>query len=77
MTTEERQKAEKVEADRNARIGVLEAYDRLICEACRKNRCHTSEEWRNHPRAGHGFNGVIWTRPELSPMFLASPKEAA
>jgi hypothetical protein len=27
-------------------------------------RCHTEEEWKNHPLAGHGFNGSAWTHPD-------------
>ena len=35
------------------------------CAACVKRRCHTPEEWENHPMAGHGFiAGHGWTHPE-------------
>lgn len=34
------------------------------CAACLAHRCHTSEEWKNHPRASHGFTeDTGWTGP--------------
>ena len=38
------------------------------CMACEYRRLHTDEERRvNHPWAGHGFNGTVWTHPGLDP----------
>lgn len=35
------------------------------CAACQAKRCHTAEEWANHPLAGHGFTPETgWTHPE-------------
>ena len=37
------------------------------CPACEAKRLHTPEEMKYHPYAGHGFNGSVWTHPDLDP----------
>lgn len=35
------------------------------CGACQAQRCHSPQEWANHPLAGHGFTPETgWTHPE-------------
>jgi len=35
------------------------------CAACTGERCHTAEEWKKHPLAGHGYSKETgWTHPE-------------
>lgn len=37
----------------------------IDCAACQERRCHTAEEWKNHPLAGHGYTPETgWTHPE-------------
>jgi hypothetical protein len=36
-----------------------------MCPACELKRVHTREDWLHHPYAGHGFNGSVWTHPDL------------
>jgi hypothetical protein len=35
------------------------------CPACTDKRVHTPADWAYHPYAGHGFNGSMWTHPDL------------
>jgi hypothetical protein len=35
------------------------------CPACTDKRFHTPADWAHHPHAGHGFNGSVWTHPDL------------
>jgi len=38
-----------------------------LCPACASQRCHTAQEWKNHPLAGHGYvQGHGWTHPEAA-----------
>jgi hypothetical protein len=36
------------------------------CAACTDKRVHTPADWAHHPYAGHGFNGSVWTHPDLA-----------
>jgi hypothetical protein len=38
----------------------------MTCPACAAKRLHTPEDWAQHPLAGHGFNGTLWTHPDLA-----------
>jgi hypothetical protein len=38
-----------------------------MCPACHFKRLHTAEDWKNHPWAGHGYNGTSWSHPDLVP----------
>lgn len=51
----------------------------MICAACQARRCHTPEEWKNHPLAGHGFTRETgWTHPEAERLhFAAVPANAS
>lgn len=53
----------------------IEKQQRAGCPACIAQRCHSEEEWKNHPHRGHGLgeNG-IWSLPELAPDYQP-PKE--
>jgi hypothetical protein len=46
------------------------------CEACVKRRCHTPEDWKRHPLAGHGHNGIGWTHPAAEAAHAADIKSA-
>jgi hypothetical protein len=45
-----------------------ERTERANCPACIGKRCHTEEEWKNHPMRGHGFEDGKWSKPELAPV---------
>jgi hypothetical protein len=37
----------------------------MSCPACKNKRQHATEDWVNHPLAGHGFAPELgWTCPE-------------
>jgi hypothetical protein len=38
----------------------------MNCPACTDQRLHQPVDWERHPFRGHGFNGNIWTHPDLS-----------
>lgn len=38
-----------------------------MCPACENKRLHGPDEWQHHPYAHHGFNGTVWTHPDLAP----------
>jgi hypothetical protein len=38
-----------------------------MCPACTNKRAHGPEDWKHHPYRGHGFNGTVWTHPDLQP----------
>jgi hypothetical protein len=48
-----------------------------MCPACDNKRLHGPAEWKNHPYAGHGFNGTVWTHPDLAPRDVANQAGAA
>jgi len=54
-----------------------EKQERETCPACIEKRVHSEPEWKNHPNAGHGFDGSKWTKPELAPDFQKSEIEKA
>ena len=38
-----------------------------MCPACESKRLHTTEDWAQHPYAGHGYvPGHGWTHPDLA-----------
>ena len=37
----------------------------MNCLACADKRLHTAADWTYHPMAGHGYNGTLWTHPDL------------
>ena len=40
----------------------------MTCPACTAKCLHTSEDWKLHPYAGHGYaSGQGWTHPDLAP----------
>lgn len=46
----------------------LELIGMAWCPACAEFRCHSPEEWLNHPLAGHGYTREQgWSHPELKP----------
>ena len=53
----------------NSRVAKKEAEESRNCPACMAQRCHTEEEWKNHPNRGHGFEDGKWSKPELDPNF--------
>jgi hypothetical protein len=44
-----------------------ERTERANCPACIGKRCHTAEEYKNHPMRGHGCSDGKWSKPELKP----------
>ena len=38
-----------------------------MCPACEFKRVHGPAEWLNHPYRTHGYNGSVWTHPDLAP----------
>ena len=58
-------------------LELQEKLERDNCAACIQKRVHSIEEWKNHPNAGHGFDGSKWTKPELAPDFQKSEIEKA
>jgi len=45
-----------------------ERTERANCPACIEKRCHTEEEWKNHPMRRHGYSDGKWSKPELAPV---------
>ena len=38
-----------------------------MCPACTEKRVHATEDWKQHPYAGHGYvKGQGWTHPDLA-----------
>ena len=35
------------------------------CPACDSQRLHAPSDWEYHPYVHHGWNGSIWTHPDL------------
>jgi len=35
-----------------------ETKERAACPACKENRMHTPEDWKNHPRAKQGVSNT-------------------
>ncbi len=48
------------------RLEIQEEYESASCPACIGKRCHTEQEWKNHPNAGHGCSEGKWSKPELA-----------
>ena len=42
-----------------------------MCPACESKRLHGPAEWEHHPYRTHGFNGNVWTHPDLLPRDVA------
>jgi hypothetical protein len=36
-----------------------------MCPACESKSLHAPEDWEHHPYRTHGFNGSVWTHPDL------------
>jgi hypothetical protein len=47
-------------------LEIQQDIERASCPACIAYRCHTEEEWKNHPDAGHGGSEGKWSKPHLA-----------
>jgi len=48
-----------------------------MCPACTEKRVHATEDWKQHPYAGHGYvSGQGWTHPDLARVTTVENRKA-
>ena len=48
-----------------------------MCPACANKAAHGPDDWKHHPYRTHGFNGTVWTHPDLATHDVAHNAGAA